>query len=91
MSDDLAILSKKQGTYILNTQDGTYDATRFDVIKVVAPTRLLFEDTNGLSELDYISSAGSSIPAGTEIRPFNGAKFKFVTVVTNGGAVELTI
>ena len=91
MSDDLAILSKKQGTYILNTQDGTYDATRFDVIKVVAPTRIQFEDTNGLNELDYISTPQSTIPAGTEIRPFNGAKFKFVTVVTNGGAVELTI
>jgi len=91
MSDDLAILSKKQGTYILNTNNGTYDATTFDVIKVVAATRLSFEDTSGLNELDYISSANSTIPAGTEIRPFKGGKFTTVTIATAGGAVELTI
>lgn len=91
MSDDLAILSKKQGTFILNDSATPYDLQPFDVIKVLAATRLEFTDTSGLTEGDYISNPAGTLPVGTEIRPLNGAKFNSVTVTTATGVVEITI
>lgn len=92
MSQDLDILTKKQGTYILNTAGVAFTAQQFDVIKVVAATRLALTDTNGRTEEDYISNPALTVPAGTEIRPFEGGKFHSVTIIGGGGgAVEITI
>lgn len=91
MSQDLDILTKKQGTYILNTAGVAFTAQQFDVIKVVETAKLILEDTNGRREGDYISNPGAAVPAGTEIRPFEGGKFVSVTIVSGNGTVEITI